>query len=197
MFLGVVGVTMSPYGVEGLVAGEAKPVLEIRDVDIDLNGNGSGRVRIAFLVPDEIAATLKDGKGFASFESFGMQAVGTAKIESADGKSTIHETGEFSDILQLVKFLDSSVPFLLTSDRRFNIAWDGELLELILWRRDSRQQNAPRPFTEYRIRTSGFLIDEASTGRISENGKSVSFRLSDMNRDRLVLRFVRMKGPSK
>lgn len=102
---------------------------EIEHIRVHVAKGGRGSI--------EIACAVSGGKtiDLTSLDILAEYGATNRRMSFADigeGKKRVKCSGEFADILQLFRILDSSSPFLLSHTKAFDIAWDRGVLKIRL-----------------------------------------------------------------
>lgn len=165
--------------------------LQLTKLNVAIKPEGSGIIQAHYIIPSSLASLVEKEKGLAGLNilaEYGLEDLDT-KIERDDNASAfLVASGKYSDVLQLVKVLDSSVPFSLREDVGFRIQWDGKTFVMAFADATNHDVSSKQRSPEYLFTSEGFIFDRDSTGSVSDDAKKLLIKASDIKDGRMVLK---------
>jgi len=161
--------------------GNQKPgFFQLEQMRFHVAKGGAGWMKITFRWAGK-TSLLKDFDmdSFDFLAEYGLKNRKICVCKTASQEMQVVSQGEFEDILQFVRVLDSGVPFLLWRDDTFEVRWDGNVFALHMeFKGDGADSAAESKDGPSLIITTDGKFRRSSIGRISEKGSKITIESS-------------------
>lgn len=152
----VVSCTLVLLAVGECLADDTAALLRIEGLRVHLAKGGSGWIEVTSI----FQGISDEPNTYDILAEYGVTNRKTSIENAGDRRKRVVCRGDFADVLQLVKIIDSGSPFLLSRDKDFEISWNRGLLKLRLVYNDC-------PADDHASATP--TLEVSTEGRFSEN----------------------------